>query len=168
MSSAYTAPLGPTRAEAHTVNQPDPAPTSATTFPGAIPSRSITRSTCNFLSRSGYSKIDRSPAYGVLVGLSGCPDTGAGVGPAACPPVCATIFPRLNASAKHRRSASPTVALLGIFFIHFPLQHYLAPWSAAHSARVRPAGHLHRGQPFRTAQDSQRSREKAAKPGPRR
>ena len=41
MSSAYTSPLGPTRWARRTVNQPPPAPTSATTAPSAMPSASM-------------------------------------------------------------------------------------------------------------------------------
>src|SRR6516225_7039993 len=67
MSTAYTIPASPTRFAARTVNQPEPAPISATFFPGAMPRMSITRSICNLSSRPGESKIERSPVYGVLV-----------------------------------------------------------------------------------------------------
>src|SRR6266496_1336840 len=67
ISTAYTVPVSPTRRAARTVNQPDPAPISATALPGVIPKMSITRLICNLSSLPGESKIERSPVYGSLV-----------------------------------------------------------------------------------------------------
>ena len=39
MSTAYTIPLAPTRRAARTVNHPEPAPISATVFPGRDPQK---------------------------------------------------------------------------------------------------------------------------------
>ena len=57
----------PTRFAARTVNQPDPAPISATVLPGTIPKMSITRLICSLSFLPGESKMERSPVYGVLV-----------------------------------------------------------------------------------------------------
>src|SRR5258707_13237340 len=67
MQTAYTVPVSPTRLAARTVNQPDPAPISATVFPEAIPTMSITRLICSLSSLPSESKMERSPVYGVLV-----------------------------------------------------------------------------------------------------
>ncbi len=53
--------LSVTRRAARTLNQPEPAPMSATVLPGVMLRRSMTRSIWSFLSRSGYSKMERSP-----------------------------------------------------------------------------------------------------------
>ena len=99
ISSANTVPPGPTLRAARTVNHPDPAPTSATLFPGPIPSKSITRSICSFRSLSGYSKIDRSPEYGVLVGR-GC-----------CCTACGNGNPGFRPSPRDTQTANPSTRL---------------------------------------------------------
>src|SRR6267378_2760039 len=67
ISMAYTVPVSRTRFAARTVNQPDPAPISATVLPGAIPRMSMTRLICSLSSLPGESKMERSPVYGLLV-----------------------------------------------------------------------------------------------------
>src|SRR5580658_8792994 len=121
ISSAYTVPADPTRAAARTVNHPDPAPTSATDFPGVIESRSITRSTCSFLSRSGYSKMERSPEYGVLVGRLPWPVAGACAGGWAV--ACAPMGLNAVEPARNNRIASAAIGFLESTVIDLSMRH---------------------------------------------